>query len=485
MAQTQYTAGLRFILKTSDQQISEEDRKGAVSHASKARWKVRRKARSMRSWIDPDRSLQEEKSAIPPGASKRSNTIRLPSPRPTMIDETFSATELPPGIEPGMIQELVKLINMDKVGIYPYEICLQVHPVQRGWFPYMINDLCCLHSMMFSVRAFVDGMSNSNRTSPLAAFHYDQTLRLLQARIDAFERGLCDEVCRDSTIMVIITLATAAEIGNDLTTARIHLDGLRRIVNLRGGLRQLDTHTNVQVKVCRADLSLALRSGLLPSLFLHDEIDWDCYIADRGLVRCRHIRYEPTIRAFTDNLDPKLRNCWKDVHAFSCLSNLAYQTDRKMSPEMYNEMMIAILYRLTHLSFNEEKDLPNEVIRVALLVFCTTLFLIRCYLDHPYERLIELYKVTLVRLCQCRSEGEHLPPKPVMFWLVMLYHVVPEQETTSSSSSGTALYFDKEYYSQAEVDTWEEALTLLKSIMWIDFVHGNRGREIFEDSRTR
>lgn len=104
---------------------------------------------------------------------------------------------------------------------------------------------------MFSVRAFVDGMTRGGRISHLAAFHYDQTLQLLQGRINAFERGLGDEICGDSTIMVIITLATAAELGDDLATAQIHLDGLQRIVSLRGGLRRLGTHTNLQVKVCR------------------------------------------------------------------------------------------------------------------------------------------------------------------------------------------------------------------------------------------
>lgn len=140
-----------------------------------------------------------------------------------------------------------------------------------------------------------------------------------------------------------------------------------------------------------------------------------------------------------------------------------------MSPETYNQMMISILYRLTHLSF--ENDASQEAIRVALLNFCATLFLTRCYFDQPYERLSELYNATLVNCCQVSSEPF---PKPIMFWLVMLYHVVTGEPT----SSGT-VRFDKEF-SPAQVDTWEEAHAILRSIMWIDFVHGNRGREIFE-----
>jgi hypothetical protein len=105
--------------------------------------------------------------------------------------------------------------------------------------------------MMFSVHAFVNNATCGGQLSRLAAFHYDQTLQLLQARINAFEHGLRDAVFGDSTLMVIITLAMAAQLAGDSVAAQNHVDGLLKIVALRGGLRSLNTHTNVQVKVCR------------------------------------------------------------------------------------------------------------------------------------------------------------------------------------------------------------------------------------------
>ena len=105
--------------------------------------------------------------------------------------------------------------------------------------------------MMFSVRAFVDTASNGGQISRQAAFHYAQTLQLLQARLNAFEQGQRDMVLCDSTIMVIIILAAAAELTGDLTAVENHVDGLLKIVSLKGGLRSLNTHNNLQVKVCR------------------------------------------------------------------------------------------------------------------------------------------------------------------------------------------------------------------------------------------
>ena len=104
---------------------------------------------------------------------------------------------------------------------------------------------------MFSVRAFVDRASHDDQISRLAAFHHARTLQLLQARLNAFEQGQQDIVFRDSTIMVISTLAEAAELTGDFPAAKNHLDGLLKIVSLRGGVGSLNTHNNMQVKVCR------------------------------------------------------------------------------------------------------------------------------------------------------------------------------------------------------------------------------------------
>lgn len=101
--------------------------------------------------------------------------------------------------------------------------------------------------MMFSVRAFVEGAIH-DQLSTLAYFHYGQTLQLLQARLSAFDQT---PAISDSTIMVVITLAQVAELTGDSAAVANHVKGLRKIVSLRGGVRALNTHNNLQIKVCR------------------------------------------------------------------------------------------------------------------------------------------------------------------------------------------------------------------------------------------
>ena len=161
-----------------------------------------------------------------------------------------------------------------------------------------------------------------------------------------------------------------------------------------------------------------MRSGHRARLF-REAITWDCYIANRGLIRCSHEPYTAQIHSFVAILDSKLDNCWQDLHAFSCMSNMAYQTTRKLSPNIYSEMMISILYRLLHLSF--EADSPQEAVRTGLLTFSSTIFMTSLYMSQPYERLYNLFSSSLFKLCQ--SSNISLPP-PVLLWLMVLYHTV-------------------------------------------------------------
>lgn len=223
-------------------------------------------------------------------------------------------------------------------------------------------------------------------------------------------------------------------------------------------------------------MGLALRSGSHARLF-REGIAWDCFIADRGVIRCSHEPYQAQIHAFVDALDPKFGNCWKDLHAFSCMSNLAYQTTHKLSPDTYNEMMISILYRLMHLSF-EEGSL-QEAIRTGLLTFSSTIFLTRLYMKHPYEHLFNLFSSALFKLCQSTSITV---PQPIMLWLMILYHVVAYNQP--SPGDWQTVWLGKAV-SLTGVTIWPQAHGILKSIMWVDFVHDVPGKKAFEAAVQR
>ncbi|KAE9369325.1 hypothetical protein N431DRAFT_510886 [Stipitochalara longipes BDJ] len=463
-------AKFHFVISTPAHTLDKHDRKAIKSHATKRAHAARRQPVQLSSWLTPDRKLGSLKQATLTEAPAPITKSILSVPIQRRVGSDFSGLQLPSGVEPSMIQDLVKLIDFNGREGYPYEICLQAHPVERGWFPYMISDACCLHSMLFSLRAFIDG-SSPNQLSRLACFHYAQTLQLLQSRLYDFEQT---SAISDATIMVVVTLATVSGLTGDFLAVENHIKGLEKIVSLRGGLRALTTHNNMQVKVCRADLAYAFLSGHQP-LLLNEGISWDCFIADRGLIQCSHQPNGNTPYPFADvAMDPKLYNAWKDLHAFSCIINVAYQTGRKLSPDTYNEMMISVLYRLTYLSF--ENNSLHEAIRVGLLIYSAMIFMQRYYLKQSYDHLLNLFYNTLLKL---RNSTSTYMPVDIELWFTLLAHVVENKEPSPQDWRSIWL---NEVFLRAGINSWLGACETLRSVAWVDFIFNRLGQQAYEQT---
>jgi hypothetical protein len=217
--------------------------------------------------------------------------------------------------------------------------------------------------------------------------------------------------------------------------------------------------------------------GHRPLLFKED-VSWECFIAECGLIKCSHQPHDAIVSTFAETtLDTRLHNALRDLHAFSCISNVAYQTTRKLSPDTYNEMMISILYRLTHLSF--ESDILQEAIRTGLLVFSSTIFMQRAFMDQPYGHLLSLYSNALSRL---RKFTDIDLPVPIVLWLTMLLHVVAHEEP--SLVDWWTVWLD-EAILRADIKSWIQALEILRSIAWVDFIHERLGKQAFEGAMLR
>lgn len=102
------TAGLHFVVITPAQTLDKHARKAIRSHATRA-GVARRQAVQLRSWISPDRELGSLKKAIPEEAPTLESILSVPSPKRVGAD--FSGIQLPSGVEPYMIQDLVKCMH--------------------------------------------------------------------------------------------------------------------------------------------------------------------------------------------------------------------------------------------------------------------------------------------------------------------------------------------------------------------------------------
>ena len=226
-------------------------------------------------------------------------------------------------------------------------------------------------------------------------------------------------------------------------------------------------------------------SGHRPRL-LKEGLSWDPFIADRDLIHCSHQPHDADIRTFIETaVDTRLYNVLRDLHTFSCISNLAYETTRKLSPDIYNEIIISLLYRLTHLSFENESNPLQESLRTGLMTFSWLIFMQRDFMRHPYDHLLKSFSNAILRL---RRSTEIDLPVPITLWLTMLLHLVAPQDSSSSSPATATdwhtIWLD-EVISHKGITSWVRAREILRSVVWVGFIHDGPGKRVFEEAVFR
>ena len=99
----------------------------------------------------------------------------------------------------------------------------------------MTFDAAYLHAMAFGTQAFFSWAlgRNSFPAGDCASVHLVKTLRLLRERLLLNDER---QMLTNQTMSVILTLAVYARFTVDSTSGKNHLLGLRKIVNLRGGI---------------------------------------------------------------------------------------------------------------------------------------------------------------------------------------------------------------------------------------------------------
>jgi hypothetical protein len=97
------------------------------------------------------------------------------------------------------------------------------------------RDAVALHITAFAVEAFIDKVlrRREKMVNVAAMLHFQKGLRLLRERLLGDDD---EDKISDGTMSVVLKLAGTAHFEGDYQTAKHHMDGLRNMVDLRGGL---------------------------------------------------------------------------------------------------------------------------------------------------------------------------------------------------------------------------------------------------------
>ena len=82
-------------------------------------------------------------------------------------------------------------------------------------------------------------------SSPEALYHLSRAYTFIKKRLSS------PDALSDSTIGLVVSFVHQEQIKKDRSQARVHLDGLIRMVELRGGLAQLEGNLPLTLKICK------------------------------------------------------------------------------------------------------------------------------------------------------------------------------------------------------------------------------------------
>lgn len=101
------------------------------------------------------------------------------------------------------------------------------------------------HSVLYTAQAFHD-LLLQKPFSQTTQYHLGKTLYYLQQHL-----GDKSNATSDSTLSVVVSLATAAVFLGDMHTLAKHMDGLYQMVQIRGGVDTLGHGTMLEHKAQR------------------------------------------------------------------------------------------------------------------------------------------------------------------------------------------------------------------------------------------
>lgn len=140
-----------------------------------------------------------------------------------------------------------------KQSLYPLEPCVQFDKPDRRWLEPLASDAVFLHTMISTAEDFflmLTGTQNHGASECPANrdAHFSKALRLLRERLLQADN---QDALSDNTICVILCLASTARGFGDYEAALFHMAGLRKMVDLRGGLENIRRSPKLLIDLLR------------------------------------------------------------------------------------------------------------------------------------------------------------------------------------------------------------------------------------------
>jgi hypothetical protein len=171
-------------------------------------------------------------------------------------------------------------------------------------------------------------------------------------------------------------------------------------------------------------------------------------------------------------VDVKLRNVYADTRDFARAANAFINGKGKFRAEVFQEAVMSIQYRLLLLEYSFETQPFEEILRIGLLAFQTSAFLLI-----PGLMLNCDFLKGRLRLAVDSLEASTPAMRDLKLWLLLVGCV-------ATMDVGDAWLVSKVKELTVGEGDWEQVRERMRAIMWIDAVHDVPGKQMFDSSQV-
>ncbi|KAK4210137.1 hypothetical protein QBC37DRAFT_442914 [Rhypophila decipiens] len=402
-------------------------------------------------------------------------------------------------VEPSTVLVVLRFSSIAERALYTLEPCVQFDKPDRRWLEPIGHDAVFLHTMISTAEDYFMLLTGSRahgtsspdpRVTGRELAHLSKALRLLRERLIRAEQ---EEGLSDDTICAILCIATTARGFGDYEAAFAHMLGLRKIVDLRGGIAGLRGSGKLLIDLFRCDLGMALDTGSPPTFFNDPSVEpfisypttslSDIFLP-RQLAKLpseltvpSHIS-NPSLASSLGTIAPELSEAWIALSSFCTAIHVAEALGQKLPKDLMLDTMAAVTYRLIALSSTFAPGSLDELVRVGLLVFSANVFLQWLDLKLPFYFLPRLLRDVLMA---GRPEGCSWE---LWIWFLSV-GAISVFDVETEDRLGEALGQAMEGCELGAREKWEwdgnrGVRSLLREFMWIGLLYEKHARKVFE-----
>ncbi|TRX95173.1 hypothetical protein FHL15_003865 [Xylaria flabelliformis] len=342
----------------------------------------------------------------------------------------------------------------------PPEFCRFTGVTEWMWYQLTFYNEA---SMASACAAF---LTEDSYHSPLALYHMSQAYRLINQELSS------NEALSDTTMAVVASINIYDRLYGDPKKAMVHLNGVTRMVALKGGARRLD---RVLTPSRRSDIELALHCGSKPKFSSEDVPrhlilmnSWD------GLEPRRLEEAELFRSVLPQSVCIDLREVVLDCLRLSRILNQANHGHNKLDPAAYQSTLVYVGYRLLETNPRQDSKIDTNfdiLVRLAMIGFHNTF----CF--GLGRKLVVFPPVIEQFTSAARAIYEtNRARQMVVFWALLMGKI-------SSLTTGDETWLVanlKTLADDLELRTWSEVSNALQAFPWVKATHEAQAEKFWD-----